>query len=486
MDSTEITGLSWVTSDDLYRGIVENSGMAVFLFDRQGNRIFVNDEGVVLTGKPREELLTGRFGDCLVEEDRERAKEIFRRCVEEGEPARGLEVRLLAGGDVWHTTSSNLAPLKNEAGEVIGVQVTVQDITGQVETREALRRSNELYRSLLDSIGGSVVRVRRDGTRSFVSENTTQIFGGSKEEWLDGCFSEQLVPEDRGRAWELFRETFRTGKGVRNLVSRRYINDELMYVSANWEAIRDSEESIVEIQTTSFDVTERERLRETLRVYSMRLARSHEEERLRISRALHDQTIQTLLALANSIGNDLNREEISERMKGRLGEVRSVLLDEMEGLRRLCRGLRPAILDRMGLEEAVRWFVRHTSQEAGVEGAVEVNGEDVRLHPVVEMRLFRIVQEAVNNAVHHGQPRRVEVKLDRADGRLRLEVKDDGRGFEPPESYIQLVEKGQLGLMGMMERARSLGAELRIESRPGEGSRVLFNGDTQSMEQAVA
>jgi len=98
-------------------------------------------------------------------------------------------------------------------------------------------------------------------------------------------------------------------------------------------------------------------MRRGIRVYSMRLARSHEEERLRISRALHDQTIQTLLALANSIGNDLNKEEMSERMKGRLGQVRSLLLDEVEGLRRLCRGLRPAILDRIGLEEAVGWFV---------------------------------------------------------------------------------------------------------------------------------
>jgi PAS domain S-box-containing protein len=459
--------------------------MAVFLFDRQGNRVFVNDEGVALIGESCEEVLKGRFGDCLVEEDRERAKETFCRCTEYGEPVRGLEVRLLADGGVCHTTSSNLTPVKDEAGEVMGVQVTVQDITGQVETREALRRSNELYRSLIDSTGGSVIRVRRDGTRGFVSDSTPQFFGDAREEWLVGRFGDHMVPEDRERAWDLLQETFRTGEGVRNLVSRQHVNGELRHISANWEPIRDSEGSIVEVQTTSFDVTERERLREALREYSTRLARSHEEERLRISRALHDQTIQTLLALANNIGNDLVRGEMTERVKARLGQVRSVLLDEVEELRRLCRGLRPAILDRMGLEEAVRWFVRQTCQEAGVEGTVEVGGENGRLHPVVEVRLFRIVQEAVNNAVRHGQPQKVEVKLEREDGRLRLEVKDDGRGFEPPESYVQLVEKGRLGLMGMAERARSVGAEVRIESQPGDGSRVLLSGDTQKMDQAV-
>ena len=73
MDKAISVGLDWVTGEDLYRRTMENSGIAVFLFDREGNRVFANDEGVALVGKPREELLQGRFGDCLVEEDRERA-----------------------------------------------------------------------------------------------------------------------------------------------------------------------------------------------------------------------------------------------------------------------------------------------------------------------------------------------------------------------------------------------------------------------------
>jgi len=73
VDKAISVGLDWVTGEDLYRGIMEHSGIAVFLFDREGNRVFANDEGVALVGKPREELLQGLFEDCLVEEDRERA-----------------------------------------------------------------------------------------------------------------------------------------------------------------------------------------------------------------------------------------------------------------------------------------------------------------------------------------------------------------------------------------------------------------------------
>lgn len=486
MDRGTSLGMERVTSEDLYRGIVEHSGMAVFLFDRQGRRVFVNDEGVALIGKPRDQLLKGRFGDCLVEEDRERAKEAFDRCIKTGEAVKGLEVRLVVNGGEHHTTASNLTPLKDEGGQVMAVQVTVQDITGQKETREALRQANELYRSLLNATGGSVIWVRRDGSRSFVSDSSVEFSGRSKEEILKGRFGDSMVLEDRERAWKLLEETFRTGKGVRNFVSRQHVNGEVRHILANWEPILGPDGNVVEVQTTSFDVTEQERMREALRMYSSRITRAHEQERLSISRALHDQTVQTLLALASSIGNDLRKEEVSERMRARLEQVRSVLLDEVEALRRLCRGLRPAILDRMGLEEAVRWFVRQACREAGVEAIAEVNGENERLHPAVESRLFRIVQEAVTNAIRHGRPKRVKVKMERVDEQLRLEVRDDGKGFEPSESYNSLLEKGHLGLMGMMERARWLNADLSIESQPGQGTCVRLSGDIRRMEQAVA
>ncbi|MBI2888289.1 MAG: HAMP domain-containing protein [Chloroflexi bacterium] len=198
---------------------------------------------------------------------------------------------------------------------------------------------------------------------------------------------------------------------------------------------------------------------------------AQEEERKRIGRELHDgaaQDLATLVVALETLEADAalpqGRRDLVQRVKAQarmaLQEVRRLLLD-----------LRPSGLDELGLVPAVRWYVETRLASSGIEHAVTALGQERRLSPALETTLFRIVQEAVNNAARHAQPRRIAVTLDFTGPAMVATVEDDGRGFDPA------IERGgasgqALGLMGMRERAALAGGSLAIHSQPGQGTRV--------------
>ncbi len=135
----------------------------------------------------------------------------------------------------------------------------------------------------------------------------------------------------------------------------------------------------------------------------------------------------------------------------------------MATVRRVARALRPQALEELGLEGALRALLEGTGLP--FELAVDTG----RLDPLVELVAFRVLQEAVTNAVRHGEPRRLTLRLAREGDRLLGELVDDGRGFDPAAT------PPGVGLVGMRERVEQLGGELAVESRPGAGTRVRFS-----------
>jgi len=359
------------------------------------------------------------------------------------------------------------------------------DITEGKQAEEALRRSEELYRSLVNAVTGLVIRVDREGRRTFVGGVSDESHHLPVEQLQDGRFGEAQIPEDRVRTWKLLRETFRTGQPVHDYVTRTPVRGKERYFSANWVPIKDASGNIVELQVTSTDVTEHVKMQEQLRLYAMRIRRAQEEERLNISRFLHDDTIQALVGVSQRVEALLMSEPLGEKAQRELEETRRMILDRIESLRRLSMSLRPALLDQMGLDAAIRWFVRQACDAREIKGTVQIGKGWKRLSPSVEARLFRIAQEAVNNAVRHGEPSMIQVSLDIADSHVELVVKDDGRGFDLAFSPIELLEHGRLGLVGMQERARALGGDIQIDSQPGAGAHVVFRGSVTRMQEAT-
>jgi len=213
----------------------------------------------------------------------------------------------------------------------------------------------------------------------------------------------------------------------------------------------------------------RERLvahQDRLRALAGGVLRAREEEARRIAHELHDEVGQLLATLHITLDDLAAQVPAPEPSVRRFRDV----LDRVEAqLRRLARELRPTILDDLGLAPALEWLAQGLAERRDV--SITVDAPERRLSPEVETTLYRIVQEALTNAVRHARPRRVAVQVCEEGTQIRAVVRDDGRGFD---AVAQLARRGDrgLGLIGIRERAAALGGTVDIRSSPQAGTEV--------------
>jgi len=210
--------------------------------------------------------------------------------------------------------------------------------------------------------------------------------------------------------------------------------------------------------------------REQLRALTTRLAEVEEEERRRLARELHDRVGQNLTSLSISLSTvrSLLPPETTPQVVPYLDGSITLVEETAELIRDVMGELRPAVLDDYGLLAALQWHGQRFSEHTGLP--VLVQGEELapRLPSTVETALFRIAQEALTNVAKHAQASQVTVTLESVDGGARLTIADDGIGFDPAARHHT-----GWGLITMRERAETAGGHLRVESIPGEGTRIV-------------
>ena len=221
---------------------------------------------------------------------------------------------------------------------------------------------------------------------------------------------------------------------------------------------------------------ENAQLYERMRSYARAITRAQEDERLRIARELHDETIQMLVALARQLeALDTLPEMLPAAAKARVRAQRELVSRTLRGLRRFVRDLRPPVLDQLGLVAALRELTADIRETYGIHATLDVEGDVKRLRPEQELVLFRIAQEALNNIRQHAGASQATVHLAFEPSDVQMAIEDNGGGFDAPESVSDLVPSGRLGLIGMDERARALGGTLSIRSEPGRGTTVIVD-----------
>ena len=230
---------------------------------------------------------------------------------------------------------------------------------------------------------------------------------------------------------------------------------------------------IQRMQVIFEDVTAETRRHDLMEAYTARVVLGQEEERRHIAQELHDGPLQTLIHLCRQIDEVDASAHLAPSKEGlpSLAELRGIVEGTVAELRSIAKGLRPSVLDDLGLVASINQMLADAGERQRFETSFGVTGLERRLSPTVELALFRIAQEALSNVERHADARRVAVGMNFESGGLRLLVKDDGVGFavaDRPDG----VGSVSLGLPGMTERAHLIGSRLVIHSEPGMGTTV--------------
>jgi signal transduction histidine kinase len=210
---------------------------------------------------------------------------------------------------------------------------------------------------------------------------------------------------------------------------------------------------------------------QSLHTYIGAITQGQEDERQRLARELHDDTIQSLIALKQRA--QLTRRALpKDTPLQALTELEALTEQTIENLRRTIRALRPIYLEDLGLVAALEMLANEAGQNSPLKVVFQKSGPEQRLAAEIELALYRMVQESLNNILHHAQATQASIQIEFAAQALHLRVKDNGVGFEVPKSPAEFVPKGHFGLVGLYERAQLIGAGLEITSTPGKGTQL--------------
>jgi signal transduction histidine kinase len=217
--------------------------------------------------------------------------------------------------------------------------------------------------------------------------------------------------------------------------------------------------------------------RETYRQLARHYLVAQDEERRRLARELHDETSQSLSALALNIRAAAEMAELLDQDQGlveRMKKLESMAQQTAQELSRIINDLRPALLDSAGLVPAIRRFAEDKLQPQGIDIMIEVRGSLPRLAPEVEATIYRFTQGAIANIARHAEAQKLFILIECGEDLLSLQIADDGRGFDVSTitGIDETTGRGR-GLFAMKERIRLLGGTCRVESAVGEGTTVV-------------
>jgi two-component system sensor histidine kinase UhpB len=371
------------------------------------------------------------------------------------------------------TIENYAAPILDEDGVITGAVVVNEDVTERVRAEKALRKTERLLVDA-EALGqtGSWEQDLVSGTVFNTEANRRLFFGDdrSRGEQLEvEDYIAAIHPDDRERVMATRRE-LHAGAGRRDIEFRIVRPDgEVRWIFGRATVVRDESGHWLRAYGTHADITERKRAEEELgrraqqlEALSRKLIEAQEAERRAVARELHDDFGQVLTALKlNLQRRESDGSENIELVDGAIARMRD-----------LAQALRPPLLDELGLEEALRWYVEHEAKRAGLAFRLAIDPLGQRPPAALEMTSFRVAQEALTNVIRHAQAHLVEVELSNADHTLELVVHDDGRGFDVAAARKRAIEGESQGLISMQERVALAGGTLEIDSAPGRGTSV--------------
>lgn len=338
-------------------------------------------------------------------------------------------------------------------------------------TATALRASRMKYLSLFESSPIAVLVLDHTGVIMEANPAACLLFGRDKANLEGVSLTNLLGATDKPKLLGLSRN----GRWQVETLAVRLNDGPELYLERTLTEVSDGEGNLV-TQVLFRDVTKERERQAGLKAYATYVIRAQEEERKRIARELHDETIQSLALLYRRLDSvPGTSESLPSSLIDTLRETRGIAEKVIAELRDFTKALRPPSLDDLGMVTSIRRLLLDFVERTGIKGGLKVIGEEQRLPSDTEVGMFRIAQEALRNIETHAKATRVAVTITFAKDSARLEVVDNGTGFSIRSDSRDLIDSGQLGLLSMQERAELLDGKLEIQSSPGKGTRVTVS-----------
>lgn len=464
-------------SESLYRQLVELSPDAI-LITIDTIVIYVNPAGVKLLGATcLEELVGLNILDLVHPDFQEIVSERIRHLREGNAPALPLEEKYLRLDGTVIDVEATAAAFWVQGK--LGGQIIVRDITKRKQAERSLAEQLHFLELLIDTIPSPVFYKDRNGVYLGCNQSLAEFLGIAKKAIIGKTVFEVYPQELAEKYYQMDQALFQhPGTQIYEAVAEganKHIRD---FITSKATFI-DSSGQVAGLIGVLTDITERKqaeaeiiRQREELRGLAARFSEVEEAERQQLARELHDQVCQTLSSISilmETLKIKVTTESLDKQLE-RFGTVSELARQGNEIVREIMEGLRPTVID-YGLMRGLRWLGDRFSQQTGV--TLEVRGDEfTRIDQKVELALFRIAQEALNNVKKHARASQVMLSMEEAQQSVRLIIEDNGTGFDT--STVAKPKDGNgWGLTSMTERARAAGGSCHIESQSGHGTRVV-------------
>jgi PAS domain S-box-containing protein len=469
-------------SEERYQLAVRGSTDGIWDWNILTNDVFYSDRYRELLGYAREEFpaIFASFESVLHPDDADRILKLIETHLKQGAPL-DVEFRLRTKMGDYRWFRGRGQAIWNEQRQPVRMAGSITDITlGKLSEQLILESEEKFSKAFRSSPNGIAITELETGRYIEVNDSFSQIYGYAKAEMLGRTSLELGVFQsvaDRERFLELLRPTGHI-KDYELRMSTRTREPRTLLASAERIVLGGKQCMVVVL----FDITSRlqteERLEKTsrqLRALTSRLRSLQEEERTHLAREIHDHLGQLLTALSLDL-RLIERKlagvadpDLRTALTGKISSARILADETIISVQKIASELRPAILDRLGLEAAIESEAQAFQSRTGIDCQWTLPTNPVSLGADQATGVFRIFQEILTNVARHSQASRLAVRLASEDHELLLEVEDDGIGIQPAD----ITKPTSLGLLGMRERVVILGGQITFIRNSPRGTKVL-------------
>ncbi len=460
-------------SEKRYRDLVENISEIYFVCDERGMVRYGSPNFFSQPGYHPQDIIGQPVLRLIAVEDRARVLAFYRARASDGTLDTTCEFRgrHKDGQLTWVEQSTRI--IRDPLGNVREFRNVVRDITERKHAQNELISREKRFRALIEESSDVIALVDREGIIRYTGPSVSKVLGYTAEELIGRNTFELIHPFDLNSIKEMIEGILSEPSKIGNAEIRiRHMNGSWCWIEGVGKNLLD-EPAVNAIVVNFRIITDRRVAEEMLRQLPIRIINAQETERRRVSRDLHDSVNQILSSVKfrmESVEEKVHRKDDALRIE--VANAKLSLEKAMQEVRRISRNLRPSELDDLGVIPAVRSMCEEFKEVTKIDVDLKFSRLPETLSPEIEVTMYRIIQEALNNAAKHSEASRLSIHCAKDRSSLTIRIKDNGKGFDQHDHAVNAPENSGMGLLNMKERAAFIGGTVSIRSSPRKGMEI--------------